>query len=351
MPELREDSLPFGHGFFDRVELANNHIDITGWMLFPDRRLDRFLLFINKKFISEIEICEREDVEKVFPFVQYAKYSGFTFSNGIDEELGAVLDVCVVGMQGQQQVGKLQTLYLKGIHDDSLDIKTNLVKRVTGQEDSRAFWQSGLKTFQDYWGLICKYRDPKSIDRLLDWGCGPGRLIRTLIELTTIAEIHGCDIDSEAIQWSRNNIVKAEFNAIPAFPPTAYADGYFDVIIGNSIFTHLKRDVQIAWLKEIRRILKPDGLLLASVHGEFATYLKFPHSVKEILKEGISDQTEDNILEGVAPKGYYRGTFQSYKYTKEVFGQYLEILDYVERGSYHFQDIVVMKKSHNTANN
>lgn len=162
--------------------------------------------------------------------------------------------------------------------------------------------------------------------------------------LTENKELYGCDIDSEAINWCMNNLKNVKFNIIPPLPPTDYPDNFFDIVIGNSVLTHLTRDVQFLWLEELNRIIKKDGLLLATVHGEYAAFFQFQNYAKSILKDGIYDGTIDGTLGNIAPKDYYRSTFQSQEYTKREFGKYFEVLDYIEKGSLNFQDIVVMRK-------
>ena len=181
---------------------------------------------------------------------------------------------------------------------------------------------------------------------MLDWGCGCGRVINMFLNLSEIPEIHGCDIDTEAIGWCKDNFSNARFLVNPPTPPTEYPDNFFDLVIGNSVFTHLTRDIQLAWLEEMKRIIAPGGLFLASVHGEFAMYFSFLIlPAKNILaKKGIYDMLKDANLDGIAPEGYYRATFQSQEYTKKEYGRYFEILEYVERGWMNYQDLVVMKK-------
>ena len=56
-------------------------------------------------------------------------------------------------------------------------------------------------------------------------------------------------------------------------PPLPYGDGEVDVVVASSVFIHLDRDHQRTWLSELRRIISPSGLLVASIAGEYACTL------------------------------------------------------------------------------
>jgi hypothetical protein len=98
------------------------------------------------------------------------------------------------------------------------------------------------------------------------------------------------------------------------------------------------------WMAEMRRIIAPGGLFIASVHGEFATYFNFKGKVDEPLKHEFNDETPDHNLDGSVPTDCYRGTFQTRTYTERVSGKYFDVLDYVVAGSLNFQDLVVMRR-------
>jgi SAM-dependent methyltransferase len=54
----------------------------------------------------------------------------------------------------------------------------------------------------------------------------------------------------------------------PWLPPLQFADGAFDLVIVISVFTHLPRDYQDAWLAELQRVTRPGGVMLATAHGD-----------------------------------------------------------------------------------
>ena len=51
-------------------------------------------------------------------------------------------------------------------------------------------------------------------------------------------------------------------------PPLGYPDQKFDFVYAISVFTHPSAELQTAWLRELRRILKPGGRLLITTQGE-----------------------------------------------------------------------------------
>ena len=42
--------------------------------------------------------------------------------------------------------------------------------------------------------------------RVLDFGCGSGRLLRQFLDEARLAEFHGSDIDEEMVSWVRKHL-------------------------------------------------------------------------------------------------------------------------------------------------
>jgi SAM-dependent methyltransferase len=103
--------------------------------------------------------------------------------------------------------------------------------------------------------------------RVLDFGCGIGRMIRNGPVENPGGEYWGCDIDTRSVDWVTQNLSPPlHVFQSPEFPPTSLPDGHFDLIYAFSVFTHLTASWS-AWLVELHRLLKDDGRLIVTVFG------------------------------------------------------------------------------------
>jgi SAM-dependent methyltransferase len=102
---------------------------------------------------------------------------------------------------------------------------------------------------------------------ILDFGCGCGRIIRHFAVLKKF-NLYGSDLNPDLISWCDKNLSFGKFAANNLVPPLDYADNFFDLIYARSVFTHLGRELQIEWINEMKRILKPGGLFCFTTHGK-----------------------------------------------------------------------------------
>ena len=100
--------------------------------------------------------------------------------------------------------------------------------------------------------------------RLLDFGCGWGRITQVLLRDAEASNITGVDIQQEAIDICIETGLDCDFALVEAWPPTALPDGAYDMIVAYSVFSHLSEENHIAWVEELAAKLKPGGIFTAT---------------------------------------------------------------------------------------
>jgi SAM-dependent methyltransferase len=120
----------------------------------------------------------------------------------------------------------------------------------------------GSGAYQDILSAVAGIERPISA---LDFGCGSGRIMRWFLQNPDIA-LTGCDIHVPTIEWMRSAYPEeVRLYVNDPTPPLAEADASFDLVYCGSVFSHLPD--WAPWLLELRRVLKPGGVLVASIHG------------------------------------------------------------------------------------
>lgn len=138
------------------------------------------------------------------------------------------------------------------------------------QTGRRSFFESGARTAEIIRTVLQQYDRPiERSDVLLEFGCGCGRVIRHFQH--SGPQLHGSDYNEKLIAWCRANLPFASFAVNRLEPGLEYEDDTFDLVYAISVFTHLPASLQIPWMAELRRIVKPGGTVFATVHGESRT--------------------------------------------------------------------------------
>ncbi|MDR2384142.1 MAG: class I SAM-dependent methyltransferase [Tannerella sp.] len=160
-----------------------------------------------------------------------------------------------------------------------------------------------------------KYIELKN-KKILDWGCGPGRVIRHLPSMIgNGCEFYATDYNEKSIEWCSENLHGIRFNKNTIEAKLPYPDNYFDVIYGISIFTHLSEQMHYNWYNELLRILKKEGILFVTTQGdnfkskllpsELAQYSQGKLLVRESGKEG------HRTFSAFQPKAFMQNLFKN----------------------------------------
>lgn len=137
--------------------------------------------------------------------------------------------------------------------------------------------------------------------RALEIGCGSGRLMRPMSR--HFLEIHGVDVAGDAIRQARENLqdlAHAHPREIHGTSLEDFADQSFDFVYSFALFPYIpSRELVIAFLREIHRVLRPGGLARLQFNGSAGTgfssheLLEFAqsHDFQVLALEGVSTQS------------------------------------------------------------
>jgi ubiquinone/menaquinone biosynthesis C-methylase UbiE len=202
------------------------------------------------------------------------------------------------------------------------------------------YFNDSLETAKWLIGYFEKHVELKNV-KLLEWGCGPARIIRHLPKLLdSNCEIYGSDYNSKTIDWCRNNIPKIKFSKNNLQPPLEYGSNFFDVIYATSVFTHLSEEMHYAWFEELKRICKQNGIIFLTTHGDNCK----PKLTEVELKDFEAGKL---VVRGNVKEGHR--TFAAYQpsdFMRKLFSE-VDLLEHVTRepeGNYIPQDVWIVRK-------
>ena len=151
------------------------------------------------------------------------------------------------------------------------------------------FMEAGRNCYTPIRKAIDQHCPPGSQPRVLDFGCGVGRVLQYFAK--DQLELYACDVDASAIEYVKHTFRSVRALANRYDPPLPVPAASFDVIYSVSIWTHLPPGAQIPWLLEMDRILAPGGLALITTIGPYG-YRRGIHlaevtfSLEELMRDG-----------------------------------------------------------------
>jgi SAM-dependent methyltransferase len=156
----------------------------------------------------------------------------------------------------------------------------------------------------------------KQYEMVLDFGCGCGRTARQLATAPgpKPKRYIGLDLHAGMISWANEHlapqlpgfefihqdIYNAGFNPNPKLPTHAafpVEDETVTLLIGSSVFTHLVQPDAEYYLNEVRRVLRPDGIMVASFFLFEKQYFPMMQDAQDALYINANDLSNAVILD------------------------------------------------------
>ena len=150
--------------------------------------------------------------------------------------------------------------------------------KVLGAEEAAAFGKASYPIFADYFAYTVARRLKSLLslnkrDRVLDIGCGPCRVTKYVAEW--VSKINAVDVSDEMLKVASalvpQNVELLQCNGKDL---SVMGDECVDVAYSYAVFIHIPKEVQVSYIKEAMRILRPGGTLLLHVrfNQEFEHY-------------------------------------------------------------------------------
>ncbi|MGM0876131.1 MAG: class I SAM-dependent methyltransferase [Bacillota bacterium] len=187
--------------------------------------------------------------------------------------------------------------------------------------------------------------------KVLDFGCGWGRIIRFFFKDVADQNLLGVDVDPKMISLCDDLLGKGKYKVVNPQPPVQFMeDNSLDIIFAYSVFSHLSEETAEKWIKEFSRILRPGGIVVATTRGlnflhQCQRLRERPELVKtgrqKVLIESFKDinSAVSNYHKGiflysatgggnVRDKSFYGDAVIPKEYIERVYGKYLKFIDF-----------------------
>lgn len=153
-----------------------------------------------------------------------------------------------------------------------------------GSED--ATFKEGFAAYRLFKHSYEKYVGRIAGARILDFGCGWGRILRFFLRDVPPEQLTGVDHSDQAIAACRETNKWCNFVLVEPHPPTSLPSESFDLIYLYSVFSHLPEQMHLDLLRDFERLLTPGGLLIATTRGR--DFIRYCQSLRE--RSNLADE-------------------------------------------------------------
>jgi SAM-dependent methyltransferase len=152
-----------------------------------------------------------------------------------------------------------------------------------GHTNWSSYYWTGKEHAQYISNLIRENVVKMDLISICEWGCGAARILRhiPLFFTNQPIDLYGFDYNIRTIEWCRNNIPDINFKYNLLSPPLSQESSTFDCLYCLSVFTHLSYEMHIQWMKELSRVVKPNGLIILTTHGDLTRANLLSHEIQE----------------------------------------------------------------------
>jgi SAM-dependent methyltransferase len=137
----------------------------------------------------------------------------------------------------------------------------------------------------------------QKVDRILDFACGSGRVLRILKAAFPDADLTACDVQPEAVEFCEQTFGVTGVTSAHD-PDDVELDGSYDLIWCGSLLTHVDADRWVRFVKLFESALAPGGVAVFTTYGRFIAERRLrkrdhPLDLNEEQIEGVLHDYDD----------------------------------------------------------
>ena len=180
--------------------------------------------------------------------------------------------------------------------------------------------------------------------KILDFGCGTGRILKLFLENHPTLNLFGVDPDKDVIQVAKSNCPGAHIVTSERIPEKFPLREQFDFIYSYSVFTHISEKIHLKCLETFSKILKPEGLCLITIRPRKNLIRKYRDN--EQLKNFVERFDKNEFVFIPTQEGPLSIDFgfccYSNKYIMKNWSEYFKIIDFSVNPKIPFQKYVLL---------
>ena len=184
-------------------------------------------------------------------------------------------DVWTLLLSGEQRLYPNIARLLPGLPEPGLQVRWNGASGLDLLNQGKAFYTRVRNICADNLDV------PLARARVLDFGCGWGRLTRFFVRDVPPGSLYGCDPVEEILDVCRQTGVPARLARSDYLPQRLPFETSFDLAYAFSVFTHLSEEAHRRCLAAIHDSLRPGGLLILTVRPP--AYLETSELMRPLL--------------------------------------------------------------------
>jgi SAM-dependent methyltransferase len=120
-----------------------------------------------------------------------------------------------------------------------------------------------LADFQIKWPLLSQFIPKSTNTKILDYGCGKGKILSEIYKINPKSKLYGADISKIALEFASKNVPEAKIVFVDNDQKVPLHTHSLDFVISLDVIEHIY-DTEKVFL-EFNRLLKQNGTLLLSV--------------------------------------------------------------------------------------